>query len=699
MSGIAVGTELVAPEGYLNLAAGDSYYFLRSSPVTGSVLLLQLVERPSKAVVYRSKSRPNRSVTPTPLPYLMVLTREDFEHGVRRGLITRRETAQGLPPWQKDLQGLNLDVLDSLRRKPKKTHADRVDEKLLVIYPLVQRYEEVLDSPDPDLVINRHTRSLGAHLNETRVRLWFYTYIAFGRQRAVLHYAIHRIGRWNRYQSPSQVKRGRPASKGRSHGHNTSLEMIRMMEKGYRRECGLGVRISDIYIRVMKKDFGCRGNWIQDGKRRKCVMHHPQGKPFPTLKTFAYHVLKAIGLRKVQETLYGKVRARSKLLPVRGSFTEGSWNLMQRVESDAYAMEELPRGYVEGSALPPLRVYTRRDTASGIKTGIGFTQGSERASGYRMSQFCEAIPKQRFCMLWGIKIRPEQWPSQGLAPADIHDRGPGATRGAQSRDEEYRPVVRQLSPSYAAQSKAIIESSHPKSNSNAEAPNYVQSDLRSIELARKSIWELLLFNESCNISDRIPPDLADRVSRPTPNGLWEALDELGRNDAVQVPFDDAVRSYLEIVPAKLTREGVMLAGRNYFSPLPEFHAARASITGNQELNIDVYVLEACVRHIWFDWKQRLIELDVRYPIPVADVVKYMSLAEAEQYHQYVKERDREHEEHRQAARLEMEQDYEEQTGEAWESARRVRGRPKRGSRTARQEAAEADHATTGGPSR
>lgn len=695
MSGISVGTEINAPEGYLNLVKGDTYYFLRSSPITGLVTLLQLVERETKAAVYDSKTRPNRNVTLVPLPLIVAMARADFERGVMRALINAKEASRGLPPWQRGLEGLNLDVVDSLRRNPSKLHSDRVDDKLQAIYPLVQRFDEILDSPDPDATINRHTRSLGKRFNETRVRLWFYTYLAFGRQRAVLHYAIHKIGRWNRLEKVSTVKRGRASAKGKGHGHNTTAEMLKLMEKGYRRECGLGVKLSDIYVRVMKKDFGCRTRRVIEGKKERAEIFHPQGKAFPTMKTFVYHVLKVIGARVVQATLYGKVRARSKLLPVRGSFSEGSWNLMQRVEADAFAIEELPRGYVEGSSLPPLYVSTRRDTASGVKTGIGFSQGSERASSYRMAKFCEAIPKDRFCMLFGIKIRPQQWPSQGASPADITDRGPGATAGAQSRDEDYRPVIRELAPSHAGQSKAVIESANPKSASNAEAPNFVQSDLHSIELARKAIWDLIKFNESCNVGDRIPPDLADRVSRPTPNGLWEALDGLGRNDAVQVPFEDAVRAYLDLVPAKLTRAGVVLAGRNYFSPGSEFLQARGAVTGSQEVCIKVYVLEGCIRHIWFDWKQRLIELDVRYPIPVDSFVKYMSLTEAEQYHKYAKNRDREHIEHRRAVQLETEQDYEAQTGLEWDSDKRVNGRPKRGGHTARQEAGEAKHATTG----
>lgn len=58
-------------------------------------------------------------------------------------------------------------------------HSDRVDDKLQDIYPLVQRFDEILDSPDPDATINRHARSLGKRFNETRVRLWFGDFLLF----------------------------------------------------------------------------------------------------------------------------------------------------------------------------------------------------------------------------------------------------------------------------------------------------------------------------------------------------------------------------------------------------------------------------------------------------------------------------------------------------------------------------------------
>ncbi len=109
----------------------------------------------------------------------------------------------------------------------------------------------------------------------------------------------------------------------------------------------------------------------------------------------------------------------------------------------------------------------------------------------------------------------------------------------------------------------------------------------------------------------------------------------------------------------------------------------------------IYVLEACVRHVWIEWQGQLIELDVRYPVPVKDEVLYMSMAEAQQYEEFCAKRGREHAEHRDAAGAHYADLYEEQTGLDWKSAVRKSGRPKRGTAGARKEAGEARHATTG----
>lgn len=495
MSTICIGTQLQAPDGYRNLEKALTYHFLRSR--SDRVLLIQFVVRQPKAVTYKSEKRPDRSVTPTPLPILLGMEREDFEQGVMRGKIIATENQSTMPPWLAELEGLNLHDLDSFRGKPALSHNDRIDAKLAAILPLVKRIDSVLDADAPDRVINAHARTCNPKQNETRMRLWFYVFILFGRNKFALHYPIHSIGRWCRETTEPKSKWGAPNKiKGKQHGHNTSKAMQDMILRGYRREAGLGVRMSTIYAKCMLKDFGCRWREVRRGTFSHQELWHPQGKPFPRNGAFTYYVVKEFGPDKIQMTLYGYVRARSKLLPPVGSFTEQVWNLMQKVEADAFAVGELARGLIEGSHMPPLYVVRRRDTASGLITGIGFSQGGEKASAYRMALFCEAIGKSRYFSLMGLELSTERWPNMGVSPTQVQDRGAGSTSDAFSRIEHYRPVVCESPPSHAGQSKAIIESSNPKTLSNDEAPGFVASNLRTFELIRRELFSVLRDNDS-----------------------------------------------------------------------------------------------------------------------------------------------------------------------------------------------------------
>lgn len=689
MTKIILGSPITAPQGYDVFEKDQTYYFLRSDPIRAIVYLVHFYQRNSVVQKCKSGPRKYKSIVPPVLSRLMKVRREYFEQGITGGFLVAGE-CQSLPPW---LNGLNEDQLianESTDQNCKIPHSDRIDKKISHIYPLVRDLGGLLEQDDPDKYINHHARHICKPAqNETRLRQWVYAYLICGMNRFALHYPIHRIGHWDRDANSSDVKRGRPHRRGRGYGNNTSKEVREKIVKAYRAECGLGIKMSTIYSESMINHFGCKVRVSSEGGRKLKEFFHPEGRPFPTIKTFVYYSIKELGRRQIQKNMFGKVIARTKHDVSRGNFGEHVWNLMQRVEHDGYSVKDLPKGYIEGSTLPALKVIRSRDTLSGMITGIGFSSGGERASAYRMAKFCEAVDKVRFCALFGIDISPAQWPSVGLSPYDIQDRGPGATPGAISRDEISLPVIIELPPSHSGQGKALVETSNPKSFHDREAPKYIKSDHTTIELARREIFEVLAFNEITNVGDHIPPDISRKVSLPNPNGLWEAFSGLGRINALQIRFDSAVRQFLDKTEGRLDREGVHLLGRNYFSSVLVDVGAMDRLTGGQGMPVTVYFLEACVRHIWVEIRGRLIELDVRYPIPVGASVLYMSAAEAVEYTKSVKQQDLDQADHALAVSAEYKQKYLEATGKKWNAGRVVAGRPKRGTSTARQEAAEA----------
>lgn len=701
---ITSGTVIHAPKGFHELATGATYFFLRSSPQTKIVTLLEFVERPAKVVVGESKKveggedgmrkrRLRRTVTrlPAPLPIPIYLPRDVWESGLLRGMVVAGET-KTMPPWLDALEGLDLAEIDLHRTDAAKLHRDRVDDKLFCISKLVAEAPEILDHGNLDKYINAHARSLMPVQNETRVRLWFYVYLVFGRNRDALHYPIHRIGHWDRMapEHAQDEKRGAPGRKG---GYNTTTEMRQMIIESYPRRAGIGVSDDQVYTDAMTKDFGCKSRIVCRGHVKQFELYHPEGKAFPQIGAYFYHVNQHFRPHLVRETRLGKKRAQSKFKPALGSFTESAWNLMQRVEADGYRVFDLPKGYIEGSDLPALVVVTIRDVASGKKVGIGFSQGSETAAAYRMAQFCAAIGLEAFGALLGLKIKDS---AKGVSPHMVTDRGPGATAGGLPRDAELLPVVRQLTPSHSGKSKAIVETSNPKTPSDDEAPSFRRSNQTTVALARREFGKLLAYNELTQVASRVDPELEHRVSRLSPNGVWDAMDSVGRNDAVQVNFESAVRGYLDLVPAKLKDGYLEIAGRRYYSKSEAFMEALSTVKGGgRQIDVKVYVLNCCIRHVWFEWKGRLVQLDVRYPTPVSKEVMDMSLEEAVEFDAHMQGRIKEHTEHKRGARVFFEQDYEEQTGEELVSGSRVVGRPKRGGAVAQREAKEAKNSAVG----
>ena len=90
----------------------------------------------------------------------------------------------------------------------------------------VRRFDETLDAADPDLSSIAIRVRWGTRFNETRVRLWFYTYLVFGRQRAALHYPIHKIGRWTDCRRFRDREAWSSQREGKGHGYNTTAEML-----------------------------------------------------------------------------------------------------------------------------------------------------------------------------------------------------------------------------------------------------------------------------------------------------------------------------------------------------------------------------------------------------------------------------------------------------------------------------------------
>ena len=672
---ISTGIQLHCPNGYGQLEQNRIYYFLRSYEVRVGQPLVRLVyfDYPQKKDGDMTK--------------FITIRRDIFEEGLLHQHIVVCEIQRMLPEQLANFEGVNLELRDEKRVIAMKSHKERITEKLNVILPLTKDLDQLCASPNMNRAINAYVREKHPSLNPARVRTWFFTYLLFGRNPLVLHYKISNIGKWNRLNKQGSSKLGRPSPrKGKGAGFNVDEQMLAKIKKGYQRESRLGVNMRVIYRHCIKTDFSCTQQRDSRGFMRWI---NPIGDPYPSFGQFSYHVKKEFGQLRVYKNLYGKNNARTKYEMHQGSFSSSVCNLYERVEADAYSVVEFPRGLIEGSTLPRLVVARIIDLASSLLIGIGFSQGGETATAYRLAYFCAAIPKAKFFQIMGIDgIDPELWPSQGLPQFAIKDRGPGSAKDAHGDSFELGPTIKEITPSYSPQSKASIETSNPKTLENKDAPSYLKSNLTTIEVCRRETIRTVIDNDRIDVGGKVPFDLIGQIIKPTPLSLHNELSKRGRSDAMQISFDDAVRNFLTKCKATLTKEGVYLNSQLYTSAALKQTEMLLRNGHLKHVEVTVFVYDVAVRHIWIEIDGKICELDLTVRLRTNSGDLYRSLSELQQREVYLNEASLEISEHRHALEANMEQTFKEITGKGWRSHSRMKGRPQRGTPLAKQEARE-----------
>ena len=683
-----IGTQIAAPEGWKEMFKGVTYHFLKSDAKRGRVLLvlfqtIKTWREPSKSKNTTKKN--HYSAT------LLVMSRHDFEEGLSSENIVQLEKQNKLPPWLQQLEGKDLVKRDNSRANPKFLHSARVEDRFLQIAPTVRDFESVLAADDPEKEINRRAKLCVPVQNESRYRLWVLTYLCFGRDMWMLLPPFHVIGHWDRCKYPER-KFGAPSlAFGRNYGNGSSKELTKTCVESYRKRAKLGNYMTSIYHDTMTEDFHCKVLTAPSGMK---YYVQPEGKPFPTFGQFTYRVKQAIGIDQIQKTLYGAVRHRSKIAASKGAFSEEVSNLMEIVEADGYYTEERPQGYIEGSSLPPLCVVTSRDLLSGKKLGIGFSFGSERSEAYRMMLFCMAVPKDYFCGLWGIPFVPGEWSNEGLPPHFSIDRGPGARKDLIEEFEKRFPI-KGLAPSWMGQSKATVESSHPKDMHIDGQPTYIQSELTPVKLAKREIMRLILFNNTANMEGRIDPDSDLIYVVPSPNGYWEYYDKIFRNDASPISIADAVRMFLTPVEFSLKDNGVWLDQRWFDSD--ELRTTgileRVARSGKDGSKINGYMMDLNLRQVWVEVDGKIIQVNAKLRIRGDEETLDMSFEELKQWGEERRKVQSEFRTHQQAATSDIHDRFKENTGKSWDNGKRRSGKPTRDA-TQRQEEAEVKQGTS-----
>jgi len=370
-----------------------------------------------------------------------------------------------------------------------------------------------------------------------------------------------------------------------------------------------------------------------------------------------------------------------------GMFSEEVANLVEKVQGDAYYLKEVPKGLDGGEPMPPLSVVRLVCVASGMLVGIGFSAGKERSEAYRMALLSMALPKTEFCRLFGVTISPEDWPSQGLPACIKFDRGPGAVADL-IKEFEHQIPIRELAPSYSGQSKANVESTHPRDVKIEGAPTYVQSDLTYIQMARREIKRLIKDNQHHSMEARMTPDMVRAEVFPTPLGVWNYLSSRRRTCQHAIPFDVAIRTLASPLKFNLHEDGVYLHEQRFGSDELRQTGIHDRAVKKVDTTIAGYGLTFTLRQVWVEVGRRLIAVEPMLPIRDDEGQKFVSLSDLLNLSALRAKARSKMRSHRLAAEAEARQTFSDASGHDWDAGKRNPGRPKRGSAKARQEFAE-----------
>lgn len=643
-----VGTPISAPKGYLCLSKGESYYFLCSDESTNRIRL----------VLFSETDKYMRAD-------LYTMQRVQFEAGLEEGLVVEASLGDRSPPWLRLSNGIDISFLELTRVAPKKSYEEMVDHRYMAIASLVQRSNEILESDKPNSIINAEAKSQSPKQNAGRLRFWFYSYLVFGRNKWALMPRLRNIGCPGQDKIQGQVKLGRPSSSG---GYPISPEMKKIIENGFTTYNVKSKTDEEIYGDVLVGAFGCYSFKVDSGT----VFVQPEGKPFPTRTQFEYWVKKSYGASTYNLARKGPGLVRSQS-GSKGSFASMLSNVNQLVEFDGYYLVEKLSGLTEGSAVDGFCVVRGVCGRTGAVLGIGFAEGSENMEAYRMCLFSMAIDKVKYGELFGGRVKLGEWPCIGLPPNIIFDRGAGA--GFKCKSEINWLGSFELTPVFSGQSKATVESSHPKNKKNMDSPAHKHSALNFVEMARREIYRAVKDNLESDARGRMDEEMILAGVLPTPLGVWNYLDGRGRNSGYTLPFDEAVRAFLTQSPATIKKDAVYFHGRKYRSQKLFETGVFDRVARGGVIKTVIYTMTMCVRHVWIDYEGRLYELDSVLSAGSISGSVDITLSKLQEIHRLRKQGFALLKNQRPAIDQEFKARFKEDTGKDWNSGELKLGRP------------------------
>lgn len=676
---ILIGTQLIAPDGWLNLLAGKVYHFL----VRAGCVRLALFEEREPVRVGKNQ----RLDHPPPEVNLFDIAGEYFDQALDQGQIAVKPFQNPLPPWCMGIRDTAND--DGHHRRDeeniKTSHQERIERTLAAYQPLLDNMAVIIRCPNPFKYLNEFARSSQPQLNGKRLRAEFFAYILYGRNSRIIGYQTQRIGRWPRQGHAGKKPGVKAIGVGSLHGFkSTDEQLLEDIRQAWSRWGTYGSSIKSIYRHTCAQIWKTTTIKDERGVKRPT---RPDGGPFLTYQQFRYQLLKLYGPMEIHERLSGHAFVREEMAPSMGKFTEAVCNVGERTEADGYWVDEVVMGPDGKNPLPSLVVVRIVCTVSGMFMGIGFSLGGETAAAYRMALLCMAIKKSAFGRLLGLDIDDASWPSVGLCDDVVTDRGAGGGKKGRAHLPEGNPIIHSLPPTGYGQGKAIIESSNPRKKQVRDRPAHAVTSFGLIDVIRREVQNTISLNDARDMSGRLTPAMLAYLDRTTPLDIFQKLSERGRNNLRPIAFEDAVRSFMTPVELTAKPDGVYHRYQRYTSDkLRETGILQAVTTSGKELKLPGFMLDMSTRYCFLDWKGELIELAAVLALREDEQQLFISLHQLEEADRIIKKMKSDFRVHSDTVRVEGIQELSIKTGVAHEKIVTKKGAAKRRKKQGRSQA-------------
>lgn len=601
---MSTGIQVVSPMGYMGMLAGQPYMLLRNDARLRRVVLVRFEGVDAKATTRQTRAA-----------HVKVLSRDEYEaglvphrEGVESAILTVKKPST-LPPWLSSLEGVCFDADDKWTLKETRgrnrvnSPLEEVERRVQIITPAVRCIDTILSASKPERLLNQFARKCKPAQNESRFRMWFFAYIAFGHRWALLPPRTD-WGKWHRLEEKYVLSElGRKAlTPESSFGARTSQSMIDGIVQGFKRYArGCGT-MTDTWAKTVLRIFHGKIERV-NGKYR--IVSH--GKGAPSFHRFYYYVHRELGQEEVRRILYGETRINYKEAARVGPTWADLVNVGQRIHIDASHIEEHPKSYIGNFHLGKLCVVKIVDGLSAVILGVGFSLGSETARAYRYALFCAAISKSKFGEIIGLFIPDDDWSCIGLPDNTLSDNGPGASKNVRDATQETNGGS-SATPSYDPKVNSPVESKNSRKKNRMGAPAYKVSKLTPIDLMRREVYLVMDKNRNDDVRERTPALAAMESDVKCPIELYLHYVSLHRTSLRQIGFADAVRTYLDPVEFGVKGGRLYFQNQEYYSEQSLKSGLAKFIRLRDGLKLKAYSMQLVPRYAWVEFQGQLVEV-------------------------------------------------------------------------------------------